>query len=51
MKTEAEIRAQIEKMEAIVREHEAQKAPPTFAEIQKYYKAQRSIAALKWVIE
>lgn len=51
MKTEAEIRAQIEKMETLVREHEAQKTPPTFAEIQKYYKAQRSIAALKWVLE
>lgn len=51
MRTEKEIRDQLEKMEALVRAHEASKTAPDFAEIQKYYKAQRSIAALKWVLE
>ena len=51
MKTEAEIRAQIQKMEMIIVDLDRQKEPLTFEQVQKYHKAQRSIAALKWVLE
>lgn len=51
MKTEAQIREQIGKMEELIDVHESDKGPLSFAQIEKYHKAQRSIAALKWVLE
>lgn len=51
MKTEQEIRVQIQKMEMVVADIERQQTPHTYEQVQKYHKAQRSIAALKWVLE
>lgn len=51
MKTEAEIREQIKKMEELIKAYDESKEPLDYARIQHYKKAQRSIAALKWVLE
>jgi hypothetical protein len=51
VKTEQEIRVQIQKMEMVVADIERQKTPHTYEQVQKFHKAQRSIAALKWVLE
>lgn len=51
MKTEEQIREQIRKMEDLVKAYDESKEPPDYARVQHYHKAQRSIAALKWVLE